>query len=102
MLVRHLLALRHRQVMKLVVRTAHEQPDEAETADVHYLLGSLDVTVKRTPLGSASVLALQPFIWLSSCAWAGTIRWIAASVRPLPVTEISPNHHRPASPRHPT
>ena len=46
------------------------------------------VTLSFTPLGNSSVLAFQP-IFTSSPTCAGTIRLIASSVRPSPVTAIS-------------
>lgn len=59
MLVRHLV-LCNRQVMRLVMRTAHKQPDEAETADVGRFLGV--VRRDRQAYAVGQNLALQPFI----------------------------------------
>ena len=60
MLMRHLAAC-HRQVVQLVMRTAGQEADKAESADVTRPpgIGRRDRQTARRP-ASASVLALQP------------------------------------------
>lgn len=59
----HHFVLRHRKVVvRLMMRAAHQQSDEAKPADVSETsLGSLAVTVSRTPSGRVGVVACQPF-----------------------------------------
>jgi hypothetical protein len=72
-----------------MMRAADQNADEAEPADVLYLPGSDNVTVSISPLGKDAALTLQPCRPLISCACAGTMRWIAPTVAPLPVTAIA-------------